>query len=97
MWVESEVQKGSSFYFTINTRISHVSMESVMAKMAAYQNRTILFVDTLGDSTGVVDRIEELGLKAHKIHDLAEVANGDTCPHIDTVVVDSLGDVSVDI
>ncbi|KAF9021710.1 HAMP TYPE histidine kinase [Hymenopellis radicata] len=94
MWVESEVQKGSSFYFTINTRISHVAMESVMAKMAAYQNRTILFVDTLGDSTGVVDRIEELGLKAHKIHDLAEVANGDTCPHIDTVVVDSLGDVS---
>lgn len=65
-----------------------------MAKMAPYQNRSILFVDTLCDQTGVVDRIEELGLKAIKVRNISEVANGENCPHIDTVVVDSLGDVS---
>jgi len=49
-----------------------------------------LFVDTLNDTTGVVQRIQELGLRPYVIHDVSEVADKERCPHIDTIVVDSL-------
>ena len=90
MWVESEVSKGSKFFFTISSQIGQLSMEAMLAKMAPFGNRNILFVDTLYDNTGVVDRIQELGLRPYVIHDPLEVADKATCPHIDTIVVDSL-------
>ena len=49
---------------------------------------TILFVDTLLDSTGVVSRIRELGLSPYVVHEVVEVADKDKCPRIDTIVVD---------
>ncbi|KAI9435062.1 HAMP TYPE histidine kinase [Lactarius indigo] len=55
MWVESEVSKGSKFFFTITSQIGQF----------------------------VVERIQELGLRPY-------VADKATCPHIDTIVVDSL-------
>lgn len=97
MWVESEVNRGSKFFFTISSRISHVSIENIMAKMTPFTNRTILFVDTLGDKTGVVDRIAQLGLKPHVVHSVTEVSNESQCPHIDTVVVDSLTVVCIGV
>jgi osomolarity two-component system sensor histidine kinase NIK1 len=57
MWVEAE---GSKFFFTITSQISQNSIESTMGKMAPFSKRTILFVDTLFDTTGVVDRVREL-------------------------------------
>jgi len=44
----------------------------------------------LHDCTGVVDRIQELGLRPYVIHHLLEVADKATCLHIDTIVIDSL-------
>jgi osomolarity two-component system, sensor histidine kinase NIK1 len=48
----------------------------------------------LYDCTGVVDRIQDLGLRpyAYVIHDPLEAVDKATCPHIDTVtiVIDSL-------
>jgi osomolarity two-component system, sensor histidine kinase NIK1 len=90
MWVESEVSKGSKFYFTITSQISVQSMEQTLAKMAPFANRCILFVDTVYDSTGVVDRITDLGLRPYVVHEVPEVADKSACPHIDTIVVDSL-------
>ncbi|KAJ3516880.1 hypothetical protein NLJ89_g859 [Agrocybe chaxingu] len=90
MWVESEVSKGSKFFFTITSQISHSTMEATLAKMAPFQKRTILFVDTLFDNTGVVHRIKELGLRPHVVHEVSEVSDKEKCPHIDTIVVDSL-------
>ena len=90
MWVESEVSKGSKFFFTISSQIGQLSMEAMLAKMAPFGNRNILFVDSLYDDTGVVERITELGLRPYVIHDPLEVADKATCPHIDTIVVDSL-------
>ncbi|KAL0948366.1 hypothetical protein HGRIS_010948 [Hohenbuehelia grisea] len=90
MWVESEVSKGSKFYFTITSQISHSSIESTLSKMIPFAKRTILFVDTLYDKTGVVDRIQELSLRAHVVHSASEVSDKEKCPHIDTIVVDSL-------
>jgi osomolarity two-component system, sensor histidine kinase NIK1 len=90
MWVESELQKGSRFFFTINSQISQSSLESTLSKMSSFAKRTILFVDSLHDQTGVVHRIRELGLKPFVVHDVASLADKDKCPHIDTIVVDSL-------
>ncbi|KAF4622058.1 hypothetical protein D9613_009580 [Agrocybe pediades] len=89
MWVESEVAKGSKFFFTITSQISHSTMDATLSKMAAFAKRTILFVDTLFDTTGVVDRIKELGLRPYVVHEVKEVADKERCPHIDTIVVDN--------
>ncbi|KDQ51728.1 hypothetical protein JAAARDRAFT_139768 [Jaapia argillacea MUCL 33604] len=90
MWVESEVSKGSRFFFTITSQISQVSMETILQRMAPFAKRNILSVDTLHDRTGVVERIQELGLRPYVVHDASQVADKDRCPHIDTIVVDSL-------
>lgn len=90
MWVESEVANGSKFFFTITSQISPLSMEATLTKMSPFQKRSILFVDTLFDRTGVVQRVLELGLRPYVVHSVAEVADKTTCPHIDTIVVDSL-------
>jgi len=90
MWVESEVAKGSKFFFTITSQISQSPMEHTLQKMQPFQRRAIMFVDTLCDTTGVVQRIQELGLKAYVTHDISDVADKERCPHFDTIVVDSL-------
>jgi osomolarity two-component system sensor histidine kinase NIK1 len=90
MWVESEVGKGSKFFFTITSQIGQLSMEATLSKMMPFGNRNILFVDTRHDCTGVVPRVQELGLRPYVIHDPLEVADKATSPHIDTIVVDSL-------
>ena len=94
MWVESEVSKGSKFFFTMTSQISQNSIEVTLSKMSPFSKRTILFVDTLFDTTGVVDRIKELGLRPFVVHGVSEVADKDKFPHIDTIVVDSLSMVS---
>ncbi|KAF9244482.1 hypothetical protein BU15DRAFT_85871 [Melanogaster broomeanus] len=90
MWVESEVAKGSKFFFTITSQISQSSMDNTLQKMHPFQRRAIMFVDTLVDTTGVVQRIQELGLKAYMQHDIADISDKERCPHFDTIVVDSL-------
>lgn len=94
MWVESELSKGSKFFFTITSQISQSSIESVLSKMQPFKNRTILFVDTLADRTGVADRVNELGLRPYVAKDVGQVADKERCPHIDTILVDSLTVVS---
>jgi osomolarity two-component system sensor histidine kinase NIK1 len=94
MWVESEVSKGSKFFFTISSQISQSTPETTLAKMAPFAKRAILFVDTLKDTTDVEGRMRELGLRPHVVHSVAEVMNKDQCPHVDTIVVDTLQTVS---
>lgn len=96
MWVESELHKGSKFFFTITSQISNASTEATQARMSTFAKRTILYVDTLGDTTGVANQIRELGLKAHVVHDLQDAMDKEKLPHIDTIVVDSLIVVSAE-
>ncbi|KZT34623.1 HAMP TYPE histidine kinase, partial [Sistotremastrum suecicum HHB10207 ss-3] len=90
MWVESEVGKGSRFYFTITSQLGRLSIEHVHSKLQPFQGRTILFVDTLRDRTGVAQRIATIGLRPYVVHDVDDVSDKDTCPHVDTILVDSL-------
>lgn len=94
MWVESEVGKGSRFYFTITSQLGRLSIEHVHSKLQPFQGRTILFVDTLRDRTGVAQRIATIGLRPYVVHDVDDVSDKDTCPHVDTILVDSLSVVS---
>ncbi|KAJ7440356.1 hypothetical protein B0H11DRAFT_2293007 [Mycena galericulata] len=91
IWVESELGKGSKFYFTITSQINQQqSMDATLLKLSPFSKRTILFVDTLRDNTGVEERISELGLLPVVVHDVSEVSDKEKCPHIDTIIVDSL-------
>jgi osomolarity two-component system sensor histidine kinase NIK1 len=90
MWVESVVGEGSKFFFTITSQIGQLSMDATLPKIMSFGNRNILFVDTQYDRTGAADRIQELRLKPYVIHNLLEVADKATCPHIDIIFVDSL-------
>jgi len=90
MWVESEVGKGSKFFFTITSQVGQLSTDATLAKVSLCGNRNILFVDTVYKQTGVVVRIQELELRPYVIHDPLEVADKVTHPHIDTIIVDSL-------
>ncbi|KAL0957738.1 hypothetical protein HGRIS_001516 [Hohenbuehelia grisea] len=94
MWVESEVSKGSKFYFKITSQISHNSIESTLSKMISSAKlsakRTSRFVDTLYDKTDVVDHIQEIRLRAHVVHSASEVSDKEKYPHINSIVVDSL-------
>ena len=89
MWVESEVQKGSRFFFTVDSRISHMPPEGVLHKMQQFQGRNILFVDSEDRYGDVSKAIEYLGLKIVPIKSASEVKNKATCPHFDATVVDS--------
>ncbi|KAK0198025.1 two-component histidine kinase Le.nik1-like protein [Armillaria mellea] len=90
MWVESEVARGSKFFFTITSQISHSSMDNILSKMSPFSKRTILYMDSLGDETGVAASIRNLGLKVHVVHSVSEVVDKAKCPHIDTIVADAL-------
>lgn len=39
--------------------------------------------------------MKELGLKPHVVHSVSEVVDKEKCPHVDTIVVDTLGTVSL--
>ncbi|KAI0031298.1 hypothetical protein K488DRAFT_52367 [Vararia minispora EC-137] len=90
MWVESEVGKGSKFFFTITSQIAQPSRELTLSKIAPFTQRTILFLDTVRDTSGVRDLMTELGIRPHVVHDPLEIADKTTTPHVDTIVVNSM-------
>jgi osomolarity two-component system, sensor histidine kinase NIK1 len=90
MWVESELGKGSKFFFTVTSLMSTTHNDQILQKMQPYTGRSILFVDTLRDQTGVAERIAELGLVPHVVNDVVELSEKSQLPHIDTILVDSL-------
>ncbi|KAF7333366.1 hypothetical protein MVEN_02352200 [Mycena venus] len=91
IWVESELGKGSKFYFTITSQINQQqSLDATLLKLSPFTKRTILFVDTMHDASSVEERVSELGLVPVVVHDVSEVSDKEKCPHIDTIIVDSL-------
>ena len=93
IWVNSDVNKGSQFMFTIVSQVNHDKRSQAHAltdRMKPFQGRTILFVDSTHDDTNVTGRITELGLVSLVVHDVADVADKNAVPYIDTIIVDSL-------
>src|SRR6266498_1779623 len=95
LWVKSVYGHGSEFYFTVKVTLGTMSREHIDQKMNPWHGRHILFIDTMHDKTGVVDIIEELGLRPKIACSVEEAAiitasrKSDT-PLFDTVIVDDL-------
>jgi osomolarity two-component system, sensor histidine kinase NIK1 len=96
MWVESELGKGSKFFFTITSQVSSPPLEVVLQRMAPFAGRTILYIDTSHNGDSVAKLIQMMGLKAHVVHDISSVSDRERCPHVDTILLDSLNIVSLD-
>ena len=90
MWVESELGKGSKFFFTITSQVSSPSLEVVLQRMAPFSGRTILYIDSSRDGEPVSKLIQNMGLKVHVVHDINAVSDRDSCPQVDTILLDSL-------
>ena len=93
IWVTSELGNGSQFYFTTESLLSDAPLESVIEKLHAFQDRTILVVDTHNIGSSLLDCIEELDLKAIVLSDIQEIPTKEKCPTIDTIIVDSIESV----
>jgi len=90
MWVESELGKGSKFFFTITSQISNLPYEVVLQRMTPFAGRTILFIDSSKEGQYVAKLIEDMGLKAIVEHNIEAVSDRESTPHVDTILVDSL-------
>jgi osomolarity two-component system sensor histidine kinase NIK1 len=92
LWVTSEYGRGSKFYFTIRAKRAVWAAEQVQAKLAqAHPGRKVLFVDTVGNSSGAQRAIIETGLVLIVVPSLEaacaeQIAGG----AFDAVVVDQL-------
>ncbi|RCH98159.1 hypothetical protein CU097_014250 [Rhizopus azygosporus] len=82
LWVESKYGRGSEFFFTVRR----------------FKNRRILFVDSMNDHSGVMDKITMLGLKPYRVQSIEEattIANANAnkskhAPFFDTVIIDQM-------
>ncbi|KAG1052505.1 hypothetical protein G6F43_005368 [Rhizopus delemar] len=98
LWVESQYGRGSEFFFTVHLLRFNVNEREVMDKIRRFRNRRILFVDTMNDQTGVMQKITRLGLKPYRVLDIDEataIANANSnkskhAPFFDTVIIDRM-------
>ncbi|KAI8078779.1 uncharacterized protein BX664DRAFT_303598 [Halteromyces radiatus] len=98
LWVESNYGRGSQFYFTMNVNRFDLGKQEVIDKMQRFAGRRVLFLDSMNDQTGVLERIQELGLQTYRVTTVAEatdIANANTsrkqpAPFFDMVILDKM-------
>ncbi|CAO3695657.1 unnamed protein product [Umbelopsis ramanniana] len=95
VWVESVYGRGSEFYFTMQVMMGSTPFQIIEDKMARFQNRHILFLDSIGDTTDLQTSIEKLKLRCTRVRSIQEAANMNSArsketPIFDTVVVDKV-------
>lgn len=98
VWVESKYGRGSQFYFTMKLQLHHVEEKDVMDKMVRFRGRRILFVDSLQDTSGLVNKVEKLGLEVYRVSNVVEAtelankysARAKHTPYFDTVIIDKM-------
>ncbi|CAO3598673.1 unnamed protein product [Absidia cylindrospora] len=97
LWVESNYGHGSQFYFTMNLKRYEMDTDRIHKKMQRFKGLNVLFLDSLGDKTGVMDVIADLGLNPIRVTSIEEATELNSTsgpdkvvPSIDTVVVDRM-------
>lgn len=90
LWVESTYGEGSRFYFTTIADMTTHTDQQVVERLAPWKGHHILYIDTLGDETGVKDMLVKLGLRPVVVGSVEEVESQRQAPAFDTMIVDSL-------
>lgn len=90
MWVESEPDVGSAFFFTLTAAIAQPTRESTIEKLQPFENRTLLLVDSARDKEHLKIGLEDMGLRTFRISNATVLKKKDAFPHIDSIIVDSI-------
>ena len=92
LWVESEYGRGSKFFFTTTTEAITNTKETIIERVHPWFGRFVLYIDTLGDTSGIKELLMELKLKPIVIHSVEAVwgMNREGVPVFDTMIVDSM-------
>jgi osomolarity two-component system sensor histidine kinase NIK1 len=95
LWVTSDFGEGSKFFFTLMAETTSVPPHQIIDRLAPWAGRYILFIDTLGDTSGIIKMLTTLKLKTIVCRDVEELKSGSLqLPTVDTMIVDSLHAVS---
>jgi len=91
LWVTSDFGEGSKFFFTLMAETTSVPPHQIIDRLAPWAGRYILFIDTLGDESGIIKMLTQLKLKTIVCRDVEELKSGSLeLPTVDTMIVDSL-------
>ncbi|KAI8374774.1 hypothetical protein BD560DRAFT_350077 [Blakeslea trispora] len=98
LWVESKYGRGSEFYFTVSLLRYNLDDKEIKDKMHRFRNRRVLFLDSMNDQTGALDKVSMLGLKPYRVGSIEEaaavsIANSSKVKHspfFDTVIIDKM-------
>lgn len=85
--------EGSVFKFNIPLGRVHMRYEEVLEVMAPFRGRSVLYLDSKQDKTGVAEMIRHLGLKVFVAHTLAQAFKTSDEQSIDVVVLDAVDQV----
>ncbi|CAN9335985.1 unnamed protein product [Alternaria alternata] len=93
MWVESDVGKGSVFYFTCKVRLGKPAIQAIQPQLVAYKQHTVLFVDqgNTGFSDQIIEHLKTLDLVpmvVHSVEEVPETTKRTDMPY-DCVIVDN--------
>lgn len=92
--VSSVFGEGSIFKFNLPLGRVQMRYEEVLAVMKPFRGKSILYLDSEHDNTGVAEMMSRLGLKVFVAHTLAHALNTSNEQSIDTVVLDAVDYVS---
>lgn len=92
LWVRSHYGEGSDFFFTMLVKLDEgFDSFQVREKMRPYLGRTVFYLDTLHDKTGIRSQLEELGLRVTLVHSIEEASQQRRKQgRIDAIVTDCL-------
>jgi osomolarity two-component system sensor histidine kinase NIK1 len=94
IWVESIVNEGSQFMFTVKTRIiKNISSLMLHDRMKPFVGRTILCVG-LGVAPQDLRTIQGLGMVPVVFKYVQEINNKSVVPNVEAIIVDAIDAVS---
>ena len=82
VWVKSQYGVGSTFYFTVVVRLADTDLTLIRPQLAPYKGHQVLFIDDLGDQSGVADMLRQLELVpivVKSAEEMGQVTNPEIC------------------
>ncbi|KAK6539541.1 histidine kinase osmosensor [Orbilia ellipsospora] len=97
VWVKSQYGVGSTFYFTVVVKLADTDLTLIRPQLAPYKGHQVLFIDDLGDQSGVADMLRQLELVPIVVKSAEEAPRADHPLYpakngiaYDVIIVDSM-------